>query len=306
MSRGLRYMAASAFCFSVMSVLVRVAGRHLPSQEIVLVRGVITLVLSWVALRRAGLPMWGTKKGLLILRGTAGFLALSCYYYAVTHLPLADATVLHFTNPVMTVLLASVVLGEKLRGRELALTALCLAGVVLVARPPFLFGAAAAPFPPLAVAIALCGALGSAVAYVTVRAIGQSENPLVVVFYFPLVTVPATLPFVIGNLVWPHAIDWLLLVGIGISTQLGQLYLTRGLQLEPAGRATAVGYLQVALAYVFGIVLFAEHPSLWSTAGAVLVLAGIVALGRGRDPNAPPSSPELALVADPGGRSPPA
>jgi drug/metabolite transporter (DMT)-like permease len=305
MSRGLRYMAASALCFSVMSALVRVAGRHLPSQEIVLLRGLLTLGLSWVALRRAGLSPWGERKGLLLLRGCAGFVALSCYYYAVTHLPLADATVLHFTNPVMTVLLASFVLGEKLRARELALVGVCLAGVVLVARPPFLFGETAAPLDPWAVGVALGGALFSAVAYVTVRAIGPSENPLVVVFYFPLVTVPATIPLVVGNFVWPSATDWILLLGIGVSTQLGQVYLTRGLQLEPAGRATAVSYVQVALAYVLGVVLFAEHPSAWSTAGAGLVLVGILALGRRAEPTPPPSSPELALAHDGGGRSPP-
>ena len=128
------------------------------------------------------------------------------------------------------------------------------------------------------------GALCSACAYVTIRQM-TDEHPLVVVLYFPLVTVPATIPLVWGHLAWPTGMQWLMLAGVGVTTQMAQVSMTRGLQLEPAGRATAVGYLQVVFAAIWGVLFFAEHPSPWTVGGAALILVSTIVLaGSGRQP----------------------
>jgi drug/metabolite transporter (DMT)-like permease len=148
-------------------------------------------------------------------------------------------------------------------------------------RPAALLGGAASVVSPHAALIALAGAMCSALAYVTIRRI-KGENPLVIVFYFPLVTVPATLPFTLPQWVWPTPMEWLVLAGIGVATQIAQVNMTRGLQLEPAGRATAVAYLQVVFAAVWGVAFFGERLDAWILAGAGLVLASTVVLARGR------------------------
>jgi drug/metabolite transporter (DMT)-like permease len=120
-------MAVSAFWFSVMALGVKAAGRRLPSQEVVLVRGVVTLALSWAALRRAGLAVRVPGRGrqaLLALRGLFGTAGLTCFYASVTRLPLAEATLLQYTNPLWAAALAAVALGERVRARDaLALAA---------------------------------------------------------------------------------------------------------------------------------------------------------------------------------------
>ena len=83
MSPGVRAMVWSALAFSGMTLLVKVAGRELPSQEIVLARAVISLVLSWAIVRRAGVSLWGERRPLLLLRGLVGFVGLSCFGVAV-------------------------------------------------------------------------------------------------------------------------------------------------------------------------------------------------------------------------------
>ena len=130
---GVHYMLAAAFFFSLMSLLVKLAGQRLPSSEIVFARSLVSLVIGYAMLRRAGLSAWGTNKRILVLRGAAGFIALTCFFFAVTRLPLADATVIHFTNPVFTGMLASVFLHEGMRRGEIAGLVVSLAGVVLVA-----------------------------------------------------------------------------------------------------------------------------------------------------------------------------
>ena len=143
MQRGALMMMLSALAFSVMVVLVKLAGERLPSQELVVARAIVSLVLSWSLLRRAGVSPWGRDKRWLWIRGALGFAGLSCVYGAVTHLPLAEATILQYLYPAITALLAGVFLGEAISRRIIAATAASLAGVLLVARPTLLFGGVA-------------------------------------------------------------------------------------------------------------------------------------------------------------------
>ena len=283
MAPGVRHMALGAFWFSVMAVLVKAAGGGLPSQQIVLVRGVVTLALSTALVLRARVSPWGPRgsRGLLVLRGVFGFAGLSFFYSSLVHLPLAEANLIQYTNPVFTALLAAWLLRERMGVREVACVAGSLAGVMLVLRPVALLGGGPAVVSPRAAAVALAGALCSAAAYVTIRRI-RAVDPRVIVFYFPLVTVPATLPLALPQWVWPTPLEWLLLAGVGVTTQIAQVNMTMGLRLEPAGRATAVAYLQVVFAAAWGIAFFGERLDGWVLAGAALVLASTVVLARGR------------------------
>ena len=106
MPSGVAAIFLSAFAFSVMTLFVKLAGERIPSQEIVLARSLVSVALSFLLLRRAGVSPWGHDRRGLWLRGLTGYFALSCVYAAVTHLPLADATVIHYLNPAFTALLA--------------------------------------------------------------------------------------------------------------------------------------------------------------------------------------------------------
>ena len=279
---GLHYMAQAAFWFAVMSLLVKFASATLPTMEIVLGRGCVALLLSTALLLRARKSPFRSDPRLLLLRGLFGSLALICFYAAVVHMPLAEATVIHQTAPLFTAVLAAWLLRERLEPRVLVAIGLCIAGVLLIAQPSWLPGfAAKAPGYPWQFAfLALLGAVLSAFAYVTVRRLGRSEDPLVVVFYFPLVTVPLVLPFAVPVWVWPSTTGWLLLLGIGITTQIAQIAMTKGLAREPAGRATTVGYLQVAFATVAGAVAFGAWPNAWSWGGMGLILLSLLASTR--------------------------
>ena len=286
-SAGLRYMAVGAFWFSVMSLLVKEAGTRLPSAQIVLARAVVTFVLSRAMLRRAGVNPWGHDRRRLALRGLVGASSITCFYYSLVHLPIAEATVIQYMNPVFTAILAGALLGERMGRREVACLLLSLAGVVLVTHPAALFGGEAR-LNPWHVGIALAGALSAASAYTTIRAL-RDEHPLVVVFYLPVMTIPTAVPLLAGAAPrWPTPLEWLVLLGVGVSTQVAQLYMTRGLQMERAGRATSVGYLQIVFAAAWGILFFGEVPDAWSVAGAVLIVGStLVLLGtRPRPPAA--------------------
>jgi drug/metabolite transporter (DMT)-like permease len=265
-------MVASALSFSLMGVCVKQVGGRIPAAEVVLARALVSVVLSWVLVRRAGLSPWGQRRGLLIWRGAIGSVALLCVYIALTELPLASATVLQYLYPTFTTLLAWLVLGEQLNRRRLLAVLVGWSGVVLVAQPAQLLGGAASLAAP-AVLIAVAGAFCTALAYVSVRSLARSEHPLVIVFYFPLVAIPLSLPLVLLNPVRPTAVELLWLLGVGVFTQLGQVLLTSGLAALPAARATAISYVQVVFAGLWGWLVFAESVDGWTVAGAALVLA---------------------------------
>lgn len=279
---GLRYMAAGAFFFSVMSALVKVAGARYPTMQLVWVRSLVVLIIAWGTLRARGRSIHGNERGLLILRGLLGFGGLSCFYYGVIHLPLAEATVIQYTNPVWTALIAAVVLGEWVGWTQVGLALLALGGVVIVARPSAIFGGVDA-LDPHAVMIACAGAVFSAAAYVTVRRL-RGEATMVIVFWFALIGSTLPLPIALGGdwLVPAGWSEWLLLAGVGVSTHLGQLYLTLGLQHEAAGRAMTVGYLQIIFALGWGVLLFGALPDMISVLGGVLIVGSIVGVARTR------------------------
>ena len=275
-------MVASALSFSLMGVCVKQVGGRIPVAEVVFARAIVSVALSWWLLHRAGIPAWGKRRWLLIWRGAIGTAALVCVYAALAALPLAAATVLQYLYPPFTALLAWLMLGEPIGKRVLAAMALGWLGVLLVAQPAGLLqgGATLAVVPVL---IAVAGALFTAFAYVSVRSLGTSEHPLVIVFYFPLVALPLSLPLVALNPVLPTPAELLWLVGVGVFTQLGQVYLTRSLTALPAARATAISYVQVLFAGGWGWLLFGESIDSWTIAGAGLVLAAtLVSLSHSR------------------------
>ena len=266
-------MVLSAFAFSWMTVFVKLAGQRLPWQEVVFARALVTLGLSYLAVRAAGVAPLGRNKKLLLVRGTFGFLGLSSVFYAVTHLPLAEATVLQYMYPPLTVLIASLVLREPFDRRVLISMGLSLIGLLLVAQPAVLFGHAAAPLDPRGVLAACLGAVFSACAYVTVRTLGRGEHPSVIVLYFPLVALPGSLITLVPHVVMPEGIEWLWLLLLGCATQVGQVAVTRGFSSDAAGRMAAFAYVQVPFAGLWGIWLFHEHPNPLSLIGAALIIA---------------------------------
>jgi drug/metabolite transporter (DMT)-like permease len=265
---GYAYLLAAAFFFSLMTVCVKLAGARLPAEEIIVARAVLGLAFSVATVRAAGLRLRGNAPGWLLVRGLLGSAGLYCFFYSLTVLPLPEVTTIHYVNPVITALLAAMVLRERIGWGLAAALTTSLAGVAVAARPQFLFGGQEL-LDPFAVTVALVGAVFSAAAYVTVRHLRDTDDPLVVVLWFPLVSTPLFLPLALRVWVWPTAWEWLVLLALGVTTQIAQICLTRGLHLLPAGRGIAM---------IWSVVVFGEAVDATALAGAGLVVLGIVVL----------------------------
>jgi drug/metabolite transporter (DMT)-like permease len=91
--------------------------------------------------------------------------------------------------------------------------------------------------------------------------------------------------------VWPTPLEWLVLAGIGVTTQIGQVFLTKGLMIERAGRATSVGYIQICFAVIWQLLIFRQEPGLGTLLGAALIIGGTVVVSATAKPEAAPASP---------------
>ncbi|MGB0732329.1 MAG: DMT family transporter [Pontibacterium sp.] len=277
-SPAVRYMLLSALGFALMAVCVKaVALEGIPVFEIVAARAIVSLFLSYFDIKRKGLSVWGNNKPMLVARGVVGAIALVCVYYSVTTLPLAEATMLQYTYPAFTALIALWFLKERVQLATMVCIAMSLVGLVVMVQPDWSGGFSNGlllSFPPLSLAAALAGALGSAIAYVLVRKLSQTDDSSVIIFYFPLIAFPISVMLLGDNFVMPNAYSLLLLLLVGVFTQVGQVGLTKAMAAEKAGKASAYAYVQVIFSALLGWMFFAEVPTLYTVIGGGLIIAG--------------------------------
>jgi drug/metabolite transporter (DMT)-like permease len=269
-------MLISALAFALMAALVKEAGQlGIPLLQIIFVRALVSVVLSLIDIGRARVHPLGNRKALLFARGLSGFLALTGVFYALFHLSMAQATVLQYLHPVFTALLAFLFLAERPTTATLACIALSLLGLACMVMP-YWTGSDTTPAPLWPVIAGLGGAFGSGVAYTLVRKLVMTEHPSVIVLYFPLICAPGTLLLGGADFIWPTVAGWWVLLGVGCFTQLGQLTLTKAMQLDAASRVTSLSYVQIIFAAILGWLAFGEIPTQATLLGGGLILLGAI------------------------------
>jgi drug/metabolite transporter (DMT)-like permease len=290
--RGAVWMLLAGAMFAAQGVVVKFLGARLDIFQIAFFRCAFGLaaILPFVLgpyLARGGAALFLTGRPWMhVARGVVGVSGMFCGFYAVTHMPLADATAITFTRPLFMIVLAVLFLGERVRWRRWTATAVGFIGVVMIMRPGTAsFNAAAL--------VALAGSFLIADVVVLVKKLSETERNVTILFYFGWVTTLVAL--VPAALAWqtPTAAETALLLLVGVLATLGQACALRAYR---AGEATAVvpfDYARLIFAAAYGFVFFAETPDLWSYAGAAVLIASTlyIALREMRVGAAPASGP---------------
>ena len=273
--KRIRFLIGSGLAFSLMSVCVKAIGGRIPISELVFARATISIIITRFFLYKNKINPWGYQKRLLIIRGLLGTVALFCIFKALTILPIATATVIQYVYPTFTVISAYIILKEFISRRIVYSIIIGWIGIVLVSQPEFTSNSNVQET-ILAIIIAMFGALMTSLAYICVRKLSSREHPLVIIYYFPLVSIPLSIPFVINDFVLPTGTDWFWIIGIGIFTQIGQLFITEGLTLLPAGQATSLNYSQVIFSSIWGVLIFQEAITSSVYVGGICVLISTI------------------------------
>lgn len=276
MSLGVRYMLLATFAFALMNATVKdLEGFHVA--QIILIRSVVSILLCWYGIKKNKLNPFGNNKPVLWARGFFGVIALSLYFFTLKNLPLASAVILQYLSPVFTAIVGIFVLNEKVKPIQWLFFLIAFSGAYMIKLETDQSNTLDANA-TIWVVFGVLAALFAGIAYVAVRKVKETDHPLIVVFYFPLVAIPAMLIWIFAQDLWtnPNFMDWVKLICVGIFTQVGQFYMAKALQLERAEKMVAMKYVGLVYALIIGFFYFGELPEKFAFYGIGLVILGVV------------------------------
>ncbi|XP_042719300.1 LOW QUALITY PROTEIN: solute carrier family 35 member G1 [Lagopus leucura] len=280
---GLFYTLLSAFLFSVASLfLKKIEDVH--SVEVSAFRCVFQMafVLPGLIYYKTGFLGPKGKRIFLFFRGLLGSSAMILLYYAFQVMPLADATVITFSCPVFTSLLAWIFLKEKYSVWDLLFTLFTIIGVTLIARPPFLFGSNVTGIEGSysdhlkGTIAAIASTVSAALTIVILRKVGKSVHYFLSIWYYAVIGLIGCVIalFVMNEWRLPYCgKDRVFLILIGILGLGGQIFLTKALQIEKAGPVAIMRTMDVVFAFILQILFLNHLPTWWTVGGALCVVA---------------------------------
>lgn len=261
-------MIVSVIGFALMNLVVKFLHR-LPTTELVLFRSVVSLSLCLIFFKRNNINPWGNQKLYLILRGVFGVTALSFFFYTLQKLPLGSAITIQYLSPIFTAFFGIFILKEKVKWIQWVFFLVSFLGIGLVKgfdssiTNDLLF-------------LGIISALFSGLAYNCIRKVKDTDHPMVVVFYFPLIAIPIMGVIALFNWVTPIGIEWLLLILMGVFTQIAQVNMTKAFQAAEINAVISLKYVGIILALSFDFFIFGTHYNHIALFGIALVLIGVV------------------------------
>lgn len=277
-----------------------------PVAQIVFFRAAFALVplMIWLLLR-GDFPraLYTSRPGGHLLRSVAGIGSMFCMFASYALLPLADATAIGYAAPLMIVVLAGLLLGERITAFRWAAVLVGFCGVLVMLWDHLAGGIGpglASDRGAVGALIAFAGAMLVAVAMIQTRRLTMSEDTGAITFYFQATTTVAGVVTLIAAAywpshwplatliqpqawIWPTAQDWGPLILIGFCGGIGQIFMTQGYRFADASILAVFDYSSLLFAIVIGLVFFGDAPSQLVLVGAAVVIcAGVAVLWQER------------------------
>ncbi|MFH1379240.1 MAG: DMT family transporter [bacterium] len=267
--KGIYLIICATFFFALMSAGVKTAGSTIPIYEMVFFRALIGTIIIWMIAFFRKTPIWGTHKKLLLMRGFFGFCAIGCYFFAVTKLPLADATLLSYTAPIFTAVLSVFFLKERITVQLGIYLTTAFACIYIILKPNL-------DIINMGGLAAICSGFFASIAFIMVKKLGD-ESPLSITFYFTLLTTCLSAPIMGIYFVKPEPHILFVLVLNGVAATLAQLFLTIAILVEKVSSAAALTCLTIIFSYFLGRIFWQETLEFSSIiAGVVLIASSII------------------------------
>ena len=268
---GITCIIISAFCFSLMSLFVRLAG-DLPTMQKALFRNLVAAFVAAALLIKSGEKVSLDRRLFpdLALRCGFGTIGLIANFYAIDHLNISDANMLNKLSPFFAVLMSIFILGEKAKTYDWIAIVLAFSGALLVIKPGFSLASGAA-------LIGLSSGFFAGVAYTFVRKLGkQGMRGPVIVFVFSTFSTLVCLPFYIMDYQPMSMAQTLCLFMAGISAAGAQLAITKAYTYAPAKEISVYDYTQVIFAAIWGFFAFHQIPDVFSFLGYAIIIAAAI------------------------------
>lgn len=267
MSLGIRYILLAGLFFGMINVLVKYYS-HIPAIEVVFFRSLVSLLISYFIVKKNKEKVFNDYSSLLFLRGLFGAIALILYFTTIQNIPLGSAVTLLYLAPIFTVILAGFIVKEKANLMQWPFFIISFSGAMIIKSfdprveiKYFFMGVTAAFFAGLA--------------YNMIRLLKEKVSANLVILYFPLVTIPLCIPFLIKQWITPSFKDTVGLILLGLITQVAQIYMTKAYQHSKASEISHFNYLTTIYALIAGFLFFNEQIKISSVMGISLIVFGV-------------------------------
>ncbi|MEL6689041.1 MAG: DMT family transporter [Pseudomonadota bacterium] len=269
---GAALISGAMLIFTVMSGFIKAAD--VPAGQAVFFRSFFAIPVIFAWLWRTGHLHDGLKTVRWqshVLRGVVGTSAMGLGFAGLLYLPLPEVTAIRFATPIILVVLAALMLGERFRFFRLGAVLMGLVGVMIIIWPRL--GGSVSDAATLGAILTLGSAALAALAQVFVKGMAGRESTSAIVFYFSLTATLlglSTLPF---GWVWPTAEQAAYLIGAGLIGGIGQILLTSSYRFADAGALAPFTYSAMVWALLVGWIWFAEVPTAQMLLGSLIVIA---------------------------------
>lgn len=260
-------MLGSTMLFGLMTVAIRLASETLHTFEIAFFRNFFGLVAALPLLLRHGPDLLKTTQWpRYVFRCAIGVVSMLCGFWAIGHLPLAQAVALSYSTPIFVTIAAVVFLHEQVRARRWAAVALGFVGVMIIVRP----GTAGFSAGTL---VALAAAVLSGIVSIQIKQLSKVEPADRIVLLTTLLWVPMSLLPALTVWEWPRGVAWVWVIAAGFLGTGGHMLWTRALKLGDVSALTPISFMQLPIVAVAGWLLFQERLDRWTAIGAGVIFA---------------------------------
>lgn len=264
-ARAALLMLGSTLFFALMVVAIRLASATLHTFEIAFFRNFFGLVAALPLLLRHGPGLLRTTQlPRYFVRCLVGVVSMFCGFWAIGHLPLAQAVSLSYSTPIFVTIAAVIFLHEQVRARRWTAVVLGFIGVLVIVRPgtgDFTAGTL----------VAVTAALLSGIVSIQIKQLSYTEPADRIVLLTTAIWVPMSLLPALAVWEWPQGITWLWVVAAGFLGTGGHMLWTRALKLGDVSALTPISFMQLPVVAIFGYLLFDEAVDRWTAIGASII-----------------------------------
>ena len=272
---GIFCIIIAGFGFSLMALFIKLSG-NLPAMQKGFFRNIIAVAISSIPLikhwKAIKFPQSKISWGVLISRSVFGTIGLVFNFYAISHISLADSTIIQKLSPFVIIILSYIFFKEKMTRFQLIAIIIAFIGVGFIIKPTgnglISLGAFAA----------LLGAFCSGVAYTCVRYLGtHNVSGEFIIFFFSSLSTLLLLPYLIFDYREMSIYQLSMLILAGASATIGQYGVTFAYRYAAAKNISVFDYSQVLFSGILGFIFFSELPDLQSLIGYIIVISiGII------------------------------
>ena len=265
--RAALLMLGSTVFFGLMAVAIKLASATLHTFEIAFFRNFFGLIAAMPLLLRHGPGLLRTTQlPRYVFRCMIGAVSMMCGFWAIGHLPLAQAVALSYSTPIFVTIAAVFFLHEQVRARRWAAVALGFVGVMIIVRP----GSDSFSAGTL---VALAAAVLSGIVSIQIKQLSKVEPADRIVFYTTLLWVPMSLLPALTVWEWPRGIAWVWVIAAGFLGTSGHMLWTRALKLGDVSALTPISFMQLPIVALAGWLFFHEPLDRWTALGAGVIFA---------------------------------